>query len=125
MCRPYARSVDLEQALLGAPCTLTRDEVSQRAGVEVDQARAIWAAMGFAEVPPHERAFTELDVDALRTAVALRDSGIVDTDTLLVLVRAMGQGLARLAEAQVGVFRGRAETMTPEQAHQEALAAAA
>src|SRR3954468_11461261 len=125
MCRPYARSVDLEQALLGAACTLTRDEVAARAGADLEEAQAVWAAMGFAEVPPDERAFTELDVDALRTALALRDSGVVDEDTLLVLARAMGQGLARLAEAQVGVFRGRAETRTPVEPHQAPLESAA
>jgi adenylate cyclase len=116
--------VDLEQALLGAPCTLTRDEVAERAGVPIEAAQAVWAAMGFAEVPPDEQAFTELDVAALRTAVRLRESGIVDGDTLLVLARAMGQGLARLAEAQVGVFRGQAEQMTPEEAQVAAVAAA-
>ncbi|MDX6200104.1 MAG: adenylate cyclase [Actinomycetota bacterium] len=116
--------MDLEQALLGAPCTLTRDEVIAAAGVGLDEAEAIWAAMGFAQVPPDEPAFTELDVEALRTTVRLRDSGIVDTDTLLVLARTMGQGLARLAEAQVGVFRGRAADMTAEQAHEAAAAAA-
>jgi adenylate cyclase len=116
--------MDLEQALLGAPCTLTRDEVTAAAGVQEAEAAAIWAAMGFAQVPPEEKAFTELDVDALRTAVSLRDGGIVDTDTLLVLARTMGQGLARLAEAQVGVFRGRAADMTPEEAHEAAAAAA-
>ena len=117
--------MDLEQALLGAPCTLTRDEVIAAAGVALDDAEAIWAAMGFAQVPPQEKAFTELDVEALRTAVRLRDSGVVDTDTLLVLARTMGQGLARLAEAQVGVFRGQAADMTAEQAHAAALEAAA
>jgi adenylate cyclase len=116
--------MDLEEALLGAPCTLTRDEVTAAAGVDPDEAEAIWAAMGFAQVPPTEAAFTELDVDALRTAVRLRDTGIVDTDTLLVLARTMGQGLARLAEAQVGVFRGRAADMTAEQAHEAAAEAA-
>jgi adenylate cyclase len=117
--------VDLEQALLGAPCTLTRDEVIAAAGVDQIEAEAIWAAMGFAQVPPAETAFTELDVEALRTAVHLRDTGVVDTDTLLVLARAMGQGLARLAEAQVGVFRGQAADMTAEQALEAAAAAAA
>ena len=116
--------MDLEQALLGAPCTLTRDEVAERAGVSLDAAQAVWAAMGFAEVPADERAFTELDVAALRTAVRLRESGIVDSDTLLVLARAMGQGLARLAEAQVGVFRGQTEGMTVEDAQSAATAAA-
>jgi adenylate cyclase len=80
--------------------------------------------MGFAQVPPTETAFTELDVEALRTAVHLRDSGVVDTDTLLVLARTMGQGLARLAEAQVGVFRGRAADMTAEEALEAAAEAA-
>jgi len=125
MARPYARQVDLEQALLGAPCTLTRDEVSSLAGVDPEVARAIWAAMGFAEVPPDSAAFTELDVEALRTAVGLRDSGVVDGDTLLVLARTMGQGLARLAEAQIGVVRGQAADLTPEQAHAAAVVAAA
>src|SRR5690349_19004616 len=103
---------------------MTRDEVIAAAGVALDEAEAIWAAMGFAQVPPDEKAFTELDVEALGTAVRLRDSGIVDTDTLLVLARTMGQGLARLAEAQVGVFRGQAADMTSEQAHDAAVVAA-
>ena len=117
--------MDLEEALLGAPCTLTRDEVIAGAGVDLEQAEAIWAAMGFAQVPPDETAFTVLDMEALRTAVALRDSGVVDADTLLVLARTMGQGLARLAEAQVSVFRGQAADMTPEQAHEATADAAA
>lgn len=116
--------MDLEQALLGAPCTLTRDEVTARAGVGAAEGQAIWAAMGFAEVPPDERAFTELDVEALRTAVSLRESGVVDSDTLLVLARSMGQGLARLAEAQIGVFRGRVADLTPEQAKELAAESA-
>lgn len=117
--------MDLEQALLGAPCTLTRDEVAEAAGVDITEAEAVWAAMGFPHVPPRERAFTDLDVGALRTAVELRDSGVVDADTLLVLARTMGQGLARLAEAQIGVFRGQAAGLTPEQAHEQAVTAAA
>ena len=102
---------ELETALLGSPCRLTRVEVAAEVGVEVAEASAVWAAMGFAEVPDGERAFTDRDVAALRTALALRDSGVVDPDTLLVLARAMGQGLARLAEAQVEVFRGQAAGM--------------
>jgi adenylate cyclase len=103
---------------------LTRDEVIAGAGVDLAQAEAIWAAMGFAQVPPDETVFTVLDMEALRTAVALRDSGVVDADTLLMLARTMGQGLARLAEAQVSVFRGQAAELTPEEAHEAAAAAA-
>lgn len=115
---------DLEAALLGAPCTLTREEVADQAGVDTDQARAVWAALGFAQVSPGERAFTARDVDALRTAIVLRNSGVVDQDTLLVLARAMGQGLARLAEAQVDIFRAQAGGLRPDEAQAAALAGA-
>jgi adenylate cyclase len=115
---------ELEDALLRSPCRFTREEVAQQAGADLDEARAVWAAMGFAEVPAGQPAFTERDIDALRTALALRDTGVVDPDTLLVLARAMGQGLARLAEAQIEVFRGQAESLTQEAAVAAAAAAA-
>lgn len=115
---------ELETALLGAACRFSREEVAEQVGVDVDQARQVWAALGFAEVPPGEKAFTERDVEALRTALALRDNGVVDPDTLLVLARAMGQGLARLAEAQVEVFRGQAASLTSTEAQTAALDAA-
>jgi adenylate cyclase len=110
----------LEAALLGAPCTLTRDDVASAVGIPEEQARALWTAMGFAEVPPGERAFTALDVESLRHALALRDSGLVEQDTLLVLARSMGQGLARMAEAQVDVLREQSVRMTVEEATQAA-----
>jgi adenylate cyclase len=115
---------DLEAALLGSAADLTREDVAARAGVDLDEARAVWAALGFPEVPPGEPAFTERDVDALRTAFAIRDSGFVDPDTLLVLARSMGQGLARLAEAQVEVTRGRAAGLSADEARDAAIAAA-
>lgn len=116
----YPRGVEpdeLETALLGAPVELTRDEVADAAGVPELVARGFWTAMGFAEVPPDVRAFTRLDVEALRHAVDLRDSGVIPADTLLVLARSMGQHLARMAEAQVDVFRDLSTGMTvPETA---------
>jgi adenylate cyclase len=116
---------DLEAALLGRPADLTREDVAARAGVDLDEARAVWAALGFPEVPAGEPAFTQRDVEGLRTAFAIRDSGFVDQDTLLVLARAMGQGLARLAEAQVEVTRGQAAGLSAEEARGTAVAAAA
>jgi adenylate cyclase len=107
---------DLEGLLLGAPCTLTRDEVAAAVGIPEPEARSLWNAMGFAEVSPYERAFTERDVEALRTALAVAETGLVDADTLLVLARAMGQELARTAEAQVDVFRAASEGLTVEEA---------
>lgn len=101
-----ARAQALEELLLGAPCELTRQEVADLADVPEPAARAVWAALGLSEVAETERAFTRRDAEALRLTVQLRDSGLIDNDTLLVLSRAMGQGLARLAEAVVEVFAG-------------------
>ncbi|MCU1692916.1 MAG: adenylate/guanylate cyclase [Frankiales bacterium] len=114
----------LEEALLGAPCTLTREEVSARAGVPEPAARAVWVAMGFPEVADGDRAFTERDAEALQTVVALRALGLVDSDTLLVLARAMGQGLSRLAEAVVEVVLAQTGDLPVEQARALALSGA-
>ena len=97
---------DLDAQLLGQPVELTRDDVDSRSGVPPELALDIWSAMGFAEIPHGERAFTNNDVEALRTAASLIELGVIDVDSLLVMARAMGQGLARLAEAQVDVLRG-------------------
>ena len=115
---------DLETVLLGEAVTLTREDVEAQAGVPADLAYDVWAAMGFAEVPPGEAAFTSRDVAALRTAAALLDLGVIDGDTLLVMARAMGQGMARLAEAQVDVFRPLSAGLTVEDAVEAVRAAA-
>ena len=115
---------DLEAQLLGAPCELTRDEVADAVGIPEPEARSLWNAMGFPEVSPNERAFTIKDVEALRTALELTEAGIVDADTALVLARAMGQELARTAQAQVEVFLSASEGLTPEEALDAAAALA-
>lgn len=115
---------ELEQALLGAPCELTREQVRDAVGVHDLTARGLWNAMGFAEVPPGEPAFTVRDVEALRTALSLREHDLVDHDTLLVLARAMGQALSRTADAQVDVFRDLAAGLSGEQVTQATADAA-
>ena len=125
---PYAARVghaeDLDRALLGEPVTLTRLDVVALSGVPLDRAHAVWSALGFPALADDEVAFTAADVRALQTAVAMQASGVIDPDTLLVLARAMGQGLARLAEAQVDIFRTLTAGMTVEQATEATLASA-
>ncbi len=115
---------DLEQLLLRAPLTMTSKEVIARSGMDEEVARAVWAALGFAQVPDDEVAFTELDLEALKASKALLDSGFIDIDTWLVLARTMGQGLAKLAEAQIDVFRKTAGELSPDETVAVALAAA-
>lgn len=116
---------DLYALLLGAPLTLTQGEVIARAGVPEELAKAVWAALGFAEVAPEEVAFTELDVQALRDSIALVSAGIVDRPTQLMMARTMGQALSRLAEAQLDVFRKMAGDLSVDEAELLASATAA
>jgi adenylate cyclase len=96
---------ELEAALLGSPLTLTRKDVLSRVPLRAELVDAVWQALGFALVDDDVVAFTELDVQALQDSAALLATGVVDSSTWLVMARTMGQGLARLAEAQLDVFR--------------------
>jgi adenylate cyclase len=96
---------DLEELLLGAPLTLTRRQVLDRVPLPAELVDDVWAALGFAMVDDGVVAFTELDVQALQESAALLATGVIDSSTWLVMARTMGQGLARLAEAQLDVFR--------------------
>ncbi len=115
---------DIEALLLGEAPSLTREDVAARTGVPLQVSQDIWAAMGFAEVPPGERAFTTRDVAALQTAASLLELGVIDSDVLLVMARAMGQELSRLAEGQVDVFRAMSGGMSVGDALQAVAASA-
>ena len=114
----------MEAALLGAPLIFTREQVTEQVGVPDADAHALWSALGFPEVRPGEVAFTHRDVVALQTVVELRKAGVIEPDTLLILARAMGQGLSRLAEAQIDVLRGQSAGLTVEQAMETTTQAA-
>jgi adenylate cyclase len=105
---------DLEQLLLGAPVTLTSADVITRVALPEELIDAVWAALGFAKPDDDVVAFTELDVQALQDSAALLGTGVVDTSTWLVMARTMGQGLSRLAEAQLDVFRRAAAGMSAD-----------
>jgi adenylate cyclase len=92
---------DPVELLLGAPQRLTREEVVSRAGVSMDDATALWGALGFPQPAPGERAFTERDVAALVATRQLHTSAGVPFDEALVMARVMGRSLARLAEGEL------------------------
>ena len=94
----------LERALLGGSRRYNRLEVAERAGVPLERAQRLWRALGFPDVDDDNVAFTDLDVEALRTVQGLVELGIVDDEMQLATTRAMGQSLSRLAEWQVSVL---------------------
>ncbi|MGH3411878.1 MAG: adenylate/guanylate cyclase domain-containing protein [Marmoricola sp.] len=89
----------LEEAILGDPPQLTAGEVSDAAGVSIDDARRLWRALGFPDAEG-STAFTEGDARALSLLAEARRRGIGD-DAVVRMTRAVGSTMSRLAEWQV------------------------
>jgi adenylate cyclase len=99
----------IDRVLLPGASRYTQHEVVEQAGIELDNAKRYWRALGFPDLPEDEKAFTDADVEALRTLKELIEQGVVDKDVALQLARVFGQSLSRMAEAQVGAMRSRIE----------------
>ncbi len=94
----------VESYLLGEQPTLTRLEVSERAGVPIEVAEELWRLLGFPRHEDDERAFSPTDVEALRLTHDLMELGILSPDRMVALTRTWGRSFARLAEWQVGLL---------------------
>jgi adenylate cyclase len=107
----------IERALLGGDRKYNRIEVTEAAGVNLDRARRLWMAMGFAEVGDEEYVFTDGDVEALRIWGALVGTGLVEQDDEASVARALSQPLSRLADwqAQQVLARSRDLDAGPDQ----------
>src|SRR5262245_10070928 len=90
----------LVEALVGR-LELTSAEVAHEAGVDFEQARRLWRALGFAPVPDDARVFTRADVDVLRLVRRLLERDGLDADVVVQLTRLTGRSLGRIADAQV------------------------
>jgi adenylate cyclase len=96
--------VDIERELLGGERVYTRQEVSERAGVDIEHAQQLWRALGFADVDDEVQAFTDRDAWALHTVDDLGKQGWLDDRMQVAMARALGQSLARLADWQLAAI---------------------
>lgn len=90
----------LTEAFLRQPRRYTSHQVAAEAGVPVYRARRFWRALGFANVADEAVEFTDADIEALRTLIALIGDGVYDEDHMLLVARSLGRAAARLAESQ-------------------------
>jgi adenylate cyclase len=120
---PRRRPPTLEETLLGGNRRYTRVDVSYLSGVDEEQARRLWRAMGFPDLPDDDVAFTHGDVRALQIVAGLIEQGLLDYDAAVATARAMGQALARLAESQLYVLGHAIGARAEEVEEQERLAA--
>ena len=104
---------DVERAAgLGVP-TLTRLELAARTGVDPEQSKRFWRAMGFPDLPDAEVALTEIDVRTVENLAALLASGVTRADVAVQMTRVLGQSLSRAAEAHVEVLLEGIDALAP------------
>lgn len=80
--------------------SLTQEQVAEQAGVDLDEANAMWRHLGFSEVGAGVVAFTPADVEALRITRRLTELGVVEAERMPQFVRSMGRSFSRLADWQ-------------------------
>lgn len=99
-------------------CTFA--EAAEQAGVPHGFALRVWRAAGFPDPRPHERRFSERDVNMLVLARTLQ--AIVGTELVVQLMRTIGESTARIAEAEIALLRANIEA--PLVAEQQLVAVA-
>src|SRR4051812_50179260 len=68
----------LDRLLLDGPRRYTRAQVAELAGVPGERTRQLWRALGFADVPDDDPAFTDADVRAPAPLAGPVHSGVVE-----------------------------------------------
>lgn len=89
-----------EQVLLAGPRKYTRTEVTDKAGIGVEEGRRLWRALGFPSVDDDEVVFTDSDVEAIGLVRRLTAATPLDEDLLRAMTRMLGQTFSRLASWQ-------------------------
>jgi adenylate cyclase len=89
-----------EQILLGGRAKYTRAEVTERAGIGLEEGRRLWRALGFPSVGDDEVVFTDADVEAIELVRRLMAATPMDEGLLRAMTRMLGQAFSRLASWQ-------------------------
>ena len=95
------RARRIEQHFLGSPGDLTRDEIAEISGLDLETLRRLWRALGFVDVPDGVPSFTQADIQALAATTDVMLDSVVPESTREKVARSMGQAMSHLAEAQV------------------------
>jgi adenylate cyclase len=94
----------------GGSAPYTAQEVAERAGVPLEQAKRLWRALGFPEVGD-QTVFDESDITALNQLTGVVGSGLIDFDLAVNLTRGLGQTMARLSDWEIAAMLHRAEEL--------------
>ena len=91
----------IEQMVLDAGPRYAPEQVWTRTGVTEKDARQLWLAMGFPQIPAGEPVLTGRDIDALECAKELLATETFDMARIVRQTRVMSQAMATIAASQV------------------------
>lgn len=91
----------VDRLVLPAAHRYDQQEVAALTGLPVELLRRFWRALGFLDVDPSDRVFTDLDVEAVQLLQRLVEMGAAEVETALQLARVIGSSMARIAEAEI------------------------
>jgi adenylate cyclase len=93
----------VERVLAGSGPRYSREEVAERAGVDVELLAEQWRALGMPDPEEGEKAFGESDVEAAKRVRVLRDELGIPDDEMLQVSRVIGMNMSQLAAASRGL----------------------
>lgn len=94
----------IQSVLLGEEPTMTRIQLAERSGVDLEIAEVLWRLLGFPHVGDSEIAFNAADLEALVLSKEMMDYGVIGADSQAALVRTLARSFARLAEWQTRIL---------------------
>ena len=100
----------VDQLLVPGDHRYTRVELARRVGIDPEQVRRFWRAMGFPDPPDADAIFTDTDVAVLAAFDRVVKDDMIDPKVALQITRVVGQAMSRVAEAQVAAVRERFQT---------------
>lgn len=106
----------VDALLLSGPTRYTPVDVARLTGMDLEDTRRFWRALGFPEVADDNAVFTDADVDILTLVQGLLALRVIETDTAVEMARVIGSSMSRIAEAQIGAAPlGVGSDLEPEQ----------
>lgn len=111
----------LSEALLGR-AELTALDVARESGIEPNELRRLWQALGFPPVTDDEPRFTRADVDVVRAVRALVEVNHADPGDVLQLTRVVGHAMAAVTDAQLTLISERFQSRLEQGGDSQATA---
>jgi adenylate cyclase len=99
----YLALLVLDREIMPGERKYTIEQLADRVGTDVATARTVWRAIGFPDLPDNLPAFTDRDVEALRSFLGRFEAPWVfewDIDRALPQARVLSSSLARIADAE-------------------------